>query len=100
MTAANDGIRLMFIHALSENEAMLRIARMAGAHIERDGGESEAYLKLPAPTLDSRMTEMLDETVALTDYRIKVQAKQFWSFLADVQAFRRGAIDAQKSTPP
>ena len=40
-----------------------------------------------------------DETVALTDYRIKVQAKQFWRFLADVQAIRRGAKDAQKRSP-
>lgn len=88
MTAANNGVGLIFIHALSENAAMLKIARAAGAHIEREGSESEAYLKLPTPTMDSRMTEMLDETVALADYRIKVQAKQFRSFMADVQAFR------------
>jgi GNAT superfamily N-acetyltransferase len=99
MTAANDGIRLMFIHALSENEAMLKIARLAGAHIEREGSESEAYLKLPTSTLESRIAEMFDETVALTDYRIKVQAKQFWRFLADVQAIRRGTKDAQKRSP-
>jgi GNAT superfamily N-acetyltransferase len=100
MHAANDGISLMFIHALSENAAMLSIARKAGARVERDGTESEAYLHLPAPTLDSRVTEMVEETVAMTDYRIKVQAKQFWSFLADVQAVRQSAIDAQRRTPP
>ena len=60
--------------------------------IERDGTESEAYLQLPASTLDSRVTELIEEQVAQTDYRLKAQAKQFWSFLADVQAVRRGAV--------
>jgi hypothetical protein len=57
-------------------------------------------LHLPPATLDSQMTEMIEEQVAQTDYRIKVQAKQFWSFLADVQHVRRSAIDAQSRTPP
>ena len=100
MYAANDGISLMFIHALSENEAMLKIARNAGARVEREGSESEAFLQLPPSSLDTRMTEMVEQTVALTDYRIKVQAKLFWSFLAEVQAVRQSAIEAQSKTPP
>ncbi|MFZ2306149.1 MAG: GNAT family N-acetyltransferase [Rhodoferax sp.] len=99
MHATNDGVSMMFIHALSENTAMLKIARNAGARVERDGTESEAYLQLPESTLDSRVTEIIEEQVAQTDYRLKVQAKQFWSFLADVQAVRRGAIDAQSRMP-
>lgn len=100
MHATNDGISLLFIHALSENAAMLKIARNAGAKVERDGTESEAYLHLPAATFDSQMTEIIEEQVAQTDYRIKVQAKQFWSFLADVQEVRRNAIDAQSRSAP
>jgi GNAT superfamily N-acetyltransferase len=100
MHAANDGVSMLFIHALTENAAMLKIARNAGARVERDGSESEAFLHLPPATLDSQMTEMIEEQVAQTDYRIKVQAKQFWSFLADVQHVRRSAIDAQSRTPP
>jgi GNAT superfamily N-acetyltransferase len=100
MHAVNDGINQMFIHALSENETMLKIARKAGARVEREGAESDAYLQLPPSTLDTRMTEMVEETVALTDYRIKVQAKQFWGFLAEVQALRQSVIDAQSRTPP
>jgi GNAT superfamily N-acetyltransferase len=57
--ARNDGVDMMFIHALSENTAMLNIARKGGATIERDGSESEAYLKLPPADLDSRVTEMV-----------------------------------------
>ena len=35
--ARNEGVSLMFIHALSENTPMLKIARKAGARVERDG---------------------------------------------------------------
>lgn len=100
MHASNDGVSLLFIHALSENAAMLKIARNAGARVERDGTESEAFLHLPEATLDSKVTEMIEEQVAQTDYRLKVQAKQFWSFLADLQDVRRSAIDAQSRTSP
>ena len=98
--AVNHGVDTLYIHALSENTAMLAIARNAGARVERDGSESEAYLQLPPSTLDSQMTELIEEQVAQTDYRLKVQAKQFWNFLADLQAVRRDAIDAQSRTPP
>ena len=95
MHARNDGVDMMFIHALSENTAMLKIARKGGATIERDGSESEAYLKLPPADLDSRVSEIVEEQIAQADYRLKVQAKQFWSFLAAVQDIRRGMQGAR-----
>ena len=97
MHATNDGVSLMFIHALSENSAMLKIARSAGATVERDGSESEAYLRLPPPSLDTRVTELFEENVALVDYRLKTQAKNFWEFLAGLQEIRRSvsAVDSQ-----
>ena len=95
MHSRNEGIEMMFIHALSENTAMLNIARKAGATVERDGSETEAYLKLQPADLDSRMTEMFDEQIAQTDYRLKVQARQFWSFLALLQEVRRGVRDSR-----
>jgi GNAT superfamily N-acetyltransferase len=93
--ARNEGVELLFIHALSENTAMLKIARNAGATLERAGSETDAYLRLPPATLDSRMSEMLEEQLAQTDYRLKVQAKSFWDFLAGVQEVRRGVQDAR-----
>ena len=90
MHARNEGVDMMFIHALSENTAMLKIARKAGARIERDGSESEAYLQLPPASLDSRITELVDQQIAQTDYRLKVQAKKFRGFLAMLQEIRRG----------
>ena len=93
--ARNDGVDMMFIHALSENTAMLKIARKGGATVERDGSDSEAYLKLSPADLDSRVTEMVAEQIAQTDYRLKVQAKQFWRFLAAVQDIRSGVRGAR-----
>ena len=99
MHARNDKVTMMFIHALSENSAMLKIARKAGATVERDGSESEAYLHLAPATLDTRLTEIVQEQFALADYRIKVQAKQFWEVLADLQRLRKGATQATFDNP-
>lgn len=99
MHARNERVDMMFIHALSENTAMLNIARKAGARLERDGSETEAYLKLPPADLDSRMTELVEERIAQTDYHLKVQAKQFWDFLAMVQEVRRGVRDSRDRMP-
>lgn len=93
--ARNNGVGMMFIHALSENTVMLNIVRKAGATIERDGSESEAYLKLPPADLDSRVAEMVDEQIAQTDYRLKVQAKQFWEWLGLIQDVRKGVRDGR-----
>lgn len=98
MHARNEGVDMLFIHALSENTAMIKIARNAGATLERAGAETDAYLRLPPATLDSRMSEFVEEQIALTDYRLKVQAKNFWDFLANVQEVRQGVRDARRKS--
>jgi len=82
----------LFIHALSENTPMLRIARNAGATVERDGSEAEAYLKLAPANLDSRMAEIVENRMAEMDYSLKLQAKQFWDTLASLQNLRQGGV--------
>lgn len=98
MHARNEGVSLMFIHALSENAVMLKIARDAGAVVERDGTESEAHLRLRPATLDTRLTELLEEQVARADYRLKWQFKA----LGDLFSASSTASDApdRESTPP
>ena len=96
MHARNDGVSRMFIHALSENTAMLKIARNAGAIVERDGAESEAHLRLLPATMDSHLSELLREKLAQTDYRIKVQVKQFVDALNGVKALRRSLLNTPK----
>ncbi len=95
MHARNEGVELMFVHALSENAAMIKIARNAGATVERDGTETEAHLRLPPATLDTRVTELLEERLALTDYHLKEQARNFWEFLGGLQEIRQGVREGR-----
>jgi len=72
--ARNRGIDSLLVHALSENTAMLRICRNAGARIERDGPESQAWVKLAPENLVSHVEALVEQTVADLDYRLKRQA--------------------------
>lgn len=79
--ARNRGVETLFIHALSENVAMLKIARKAGAEVVREGSESEAFLKLPPETVGSRFDEVIEQHAAELDYQFKVQAHRVNSLL-------------------
>ena len=72
--ARNRGLDSLFIHALSENTTMLRIARKAGAKVERAGSETDAYLRLPHDTLASQVEQWVGDGAAEIDYRFKQQA--------------------------
>lgn len=80
--ARNRGIDMLLVHALSENTAMLRIARNAGARIVRDGPESEAWVQLAPENLVSHMEELVEDRAAALDYGLKLQARRvdgLWS---------------------
>lgn len=79
--ARNRGVEMLFIHALSENVAMLKIARSAGATVERDGSESEAWLKLPPDSFASHVGEMVEQQAAEFDYQFKRRARQVGEIL-------------------
>src|SRR5258706_4633309 len=74
--ARNRGVETLMIHALSENTAMLKIARNAGATVVREGTESDAWLQLPPDSLSSHVGEMVEEQAAELDYRLKLHALQ------------------------
>jgi ribosomal protein S18 acetylase RimI-like enzyme len=74
--ARNRQIDTLVIHALSENTAMLRIVRTAGATVERDGSESQARLRLPADDLLSHVDAIVEGQAAELDYRFKVNARR------------------------
>lgn len=98
--ARNHGVHMLFIHALSENVAMLKIARHAGARVERDGPESEAFLALPEATLDSQVSGLWEEQMAELDYQWKLQARQFREWLATLQEVRQGVRNARQHDDP
>lgn len=82
--ARNRGIDTLFIHALSENRPMLRIAAAAGAIVERDGGESEARLRLPPDTVGSRVEQVVDRHLGELDFQLKRQAQVLSEFVDGV----------------
>lgn len=79
--ARNRGVETLLIHALSENTAMLKIARNAGATVLREGSESDAWLKLPPDTLASHVGEIVEHRAAEFDYRLKLHARQVGDLL-------------------
>ncbi|CAM4145772.1 GNAT family N-acetyltransferase [Comamonas aquatilis] len=93
--ARTKDVSMMFIHALSENTAMLKIARKAGATVKRDGSESEAYLELPPAGLDTHVSTLMTEHLGEVDYQLKKQANNFWAFLAGVQEVRKGVQEGR-----
>ena len=74
---------------------MIRIARRFGATLEREGSETEAYVRLPHADLDSQLTELISEQYAQTNYTIKEQVRRFVTFLADVQEVRQGVREGR-----
>lgn len=80
--ARNRGINTLLVHALSENTAMLRIARNAGARIERDGPESQAWVRLAPESLASRVEAMVEDKAATIDYSLKQQARRLDGFIS------------------
>ena len=90
MLARNRGVARMLIHALTENTAMLRIARNAGARVHCEGSESEAYLELPPAGIDTRVSALAAAQVGTLDYRWKQSMRQFWRLLGGMHEIRRG----------
>jgi GNAT superfamily N-acetyltransferase len=86
MHARNEGVQVMYVHVLSENTAMLKIARHCGAVFVRDGAESEAHLKLTPATLNTHLTEMVEEHMAQANYLIKRHAKHWRDAVDDLQS--------------
>jgi len=79
--ARNRGIGAIFIHALSENTPMLKIARDAGARVRREGSETEAWLELPRDSLASHLDELVGTHAAELDYRVKVHTHHMGQLL-------------------
>jgi len=86
--ARNRHIDTLVIHALSENTAMLHIVRNAGATIERDGGESQARLRLPADDLLSHVDAIVEGQAAELDYHLKVHAQRVDGLLEAIEGVK------------
>jgi len=78
--ARNQGIRILYMHCLTQNKAMMRIARRAGMHISASFGEADAHLTLPPADSASLVAEAMHQQIGLFDYALKQQRSGFLSF--------------------
>jgi len=97
--ARNRQIGTLSIFALSENAAMLKIARNAGARVERDGPESEAWLTLPPDDIASRVGAVVQDQAAEWDYLLKAQAKRVNEIIEVISEAGAGIASAVRSPP-
>ncbi|HEX2011544.1 MAG TPA: GNAT family N-acetyltransferase [Roseateles sp.] len=95
--ARNRGIETLFIHALSENAPMLKIARKAGATVERDGSESEAWLRLPPDTMASHVGEAIERHMAELDFQFKRHIQLLGNIIDGVGEVKSQFDDAGKA---
>jgi RimJ/RimL family protein N-acetyltransferase len=82
--ARNQHASHMMIHALTENAPMLRIAAKAGAVIERDGRDAEAWLKLPPDTMGSHIDSSVQSMAAEALYRVKYRVLHVSAWLRGI----------------
>ncbi|HWZ71201.1 MAG TPA: GNAT family N-acetyltransferase [Casimicrobiaceae bacterium] len=72
--ARNRFVTRMYMHCLSENAAMMHIAKKSGMNICVDTGEADAFLKLEPADQASLSGELMGQRLALFDYALKTQA--------------------------
>lgn len=89
----NRGVRQVFVHCLSENGAMMHLARRHGMRIVRDGGETDAWLALPGPTPGSVFTEWFQERQAESLHLLRRQAAAARSLIRLIEP---GAVPAAR----
>ena len=73
LRARNWGMGALFMHCLTENTAMMRLARRQGMKVVRESGEADAWLKLAPADAGSHFGEVFAQRVALFDYALKSQ---------------------------
>lgn len=97
--ARNRGIDTLLVHVLSENTPMLRIARAAGAKVERDGGDALARLRLPPEDLRSRFDALVEDGAAEIDYHLKAQARRVADVLDAIDEVKTQLKSVRPTTP-
>ena len=84
--ARNRGVETLFIHALSENTAMLRSRARPAPKSSATAASSEAWLKLPPETIGSRFDEVVGQHAAEIDFQMQAAAHRVQKMLGAVEA--------------
>lgn len=89
--ARNWGIGALFMHCLTENAAMMHLARKQGMRIAAASGEADAHLALAPASAASFAKALLAERVGLFDYALKSQFDAARRLLASAMGSGRGS---------
>lgn len=81
MHLTNRGVREVFVHCLSENGAMMHLARKNGMRVVHEGGETDAYLELPRATADSILSEWVWDHNARFAHEIRRSTRSALDFI-------------------
>jgi hypothetical protein len=71
--AQNRHVRMLFMHCLRENAAVVHIAKRFGMKIVTESGDADAHLELLPASVGSIAGELMDDRLALYDYALKVE---------------------------
>ena len=71
--ARNGFVRMLFMHCLRENAAMMHLARKQGMRVAVSAGEADAFLEIPRTDARSLAQGVMEEHVGLFDHALKTQ---------------------------
>jgi GNAT superfamily N-acetyltransferase len=71
LRARNWGVRALFMHCLTENGAMMSLARKQGMAILSERDETDAWLALPPADAATHFGEVFEQRAALFDYALR-----------------------------
>jgi GNAT superfamily N-acetyltransferase len=71
LRARNWGVHALFMHCLTENSAMMHLARKQGMTIVTSEGETDAWLSVPPADAATHFGEVFEQRAALFDYALK-----------------------------
>jgi len=81
----NTRVETLFVHCLSNNKAMMHLAKKTGMSVEYAYGDADAYLKLPPASPATIVQEAANKQWADFDYAWKANLKRsnraWWWFL-------------------
>jgi GNAT superfamily N-acetyltransferase len=93
LRARNWGVRVLFMHCLKENDAMMRLADKQGVRIVTEQGEVDAWLNLPRADASTHFAELFAQRVSLYDYALKSQLARARRFVAMSSTFSQPKVD-------
>jgi GNAT superfamily N-acetyltransferase len=93
--ARNWGVNALFMHCLTENAAMMHLARRQAMQIVAEAGEADAWLRLPPADAASHFGAMFAQRAALFDHALKSQLAAARRFAAALRP-GTGSRDREK----